>query len=473
MKEIQGGIQLAIVNDIIQADDLDQFEVNDLYQATQFLLQDFQKTKEEKHPGKIKKLTDHLKKRLEKKTAYPLAVLLECGHLAILHRLQTDWNSAMKQRQLFLFESLTMQFRGKVPPEVWNQILLAYAEALLQTGRSIDALVVLEGMLEKEGEPFYERKGAERGWALVFYSAFLRDKTEKAQALHTARDLLKKAQEQISDANGRAIYAERLKLAERMLEQLGAVDVTGGYTLNLFEGKEKQYREWCAEHRLLLNGVNDIEPDKASKLETFRYRHPGADKERAEFLESFLHSLTEEFTALRWMLFEALQEQPQASQEGGYDRNGQLKTVYRQAFSLFDKIALFLNHYYKLEVDLPRTSMQRIWFEDEHPKKPLKPFIKDSKNDALKALYWLSKELFGYERSDKQSLHMIRATQLRHQLERSFVQVVATPEAATKNGELRKHQMTQKELEHMAVTLTFKSRNALMYLRYALGIEEK
>ncbi|WP_240033953.1 LA2681 family HEPN domain-containing protein [Planococcus salinus] len=460
------------MNDIVQAEDLEQFEVNDLYKATQLLLQEFQQSKEEEHPGKIKELSDHLKKRLMNKAAYPLAVLLECGHLAIRHQLQKDWNSPMKQRQLFLFENLMAQFRGKVPPEVWNQICLAYAEALLPTGRSIDALAVLDDMAEKEGEPFYERQNAERGWALVMYSTFLRDQFEKAQGLHTARDLLRQAQQDISDERGRALYGQRLQLAERMLEKLGAVDVTEGYTLNLFEGKQKQYREWCAEHRLLLNGANDIDPAKASKIETFRYRPAGDDKEQAEFLESFLKSLMQEFTALRWTLFEAL-EDSEVSAEGGYDRTEQLKSVYRHAFSLFDKIALFLNHAYKLEVDLPRTSMQRIWFEEEHPKKPLKPFIKDTKNDALKALYWLSKELFGYERSDRQSLPMIRATQLRHQLERSFVQVVESPEAAVKTGELRKHQMTQKELERMAVTLTFKARTALMYLRYAVDLKAK
>lgn len=464
---------MAIVNDIVQAENLEQFEMNDLYQATQLLLQEFQKTKEETHPGKIKELIDHLKKRLVNNAAYPLAVLMECAHLSIRHQLQTDWNSPMKQRQLFLFENLLGQFRGKVPPEVWNRLCLNYAEALLQTGRSIDALSLLDLIIEKEGEPFSERQNAERGWSLVLYSTFLRDKSDKAEALHTARGLLQRSQKEISDPNGRGLYGERLKLAERMLGQLGAVDVTGGYTLNLFEGRDKLYREWSAKHRLLLNDTNDIDPEKTSTLETFRYRHAGDDKDRAAFLEGFLQSLTQEFTAIRWTLFEAFEETDRPSTEGGYDRNEQLKAVYRQAFALFDKIALFLNHYYRLEVELPKISMQRIWFEEENPKKPLKPFIKDTKNDALKALYWLSKEFYGYERSDRQSLPMIRGIQLRHQLDRSFMQVVDTATEAVKEGELRKHQITKKELERTAMTMTSKTRNALMYLRYALGFEEK
>ncbi|HSJ39174.1 MAG TPA: LA2681 family HEPN domain-containing protein, partial [Planococcus sp. (in: firmicutes)] len=430
------------MNDIIQAEELEQYEVNDLYQATQLLLQDFQRTKEEEHPGKINEIIEHLKKRLAKKAAYPLAVLLECTHLSIRHQLEKEWNSAMKQRQLFLFEGLIAQFRGKVPPGVWNQISLNYAEALLQTGRSIDSLAVLDGMIETENEPFFERQGAERGWALVFYSTFLKNKAEKAKALHTARELLQRSQTDISDEKGRKLYAERLKIAVRMLEQLGAVDVTEDYRLELHQGREKEYRDWCAKHRLLLNGTNDIDPQGTLKLDSLTYRSKSTDKERTAYLAAYLEALTTEFTAMRWNLFEALDLEPKDP-----NRNERLKNVYRQAFSLFDKVGPFINQAYKLDVPEPRAGMQRIWFEEEHPQKPLKPFIKDAKNDALKALYWQSKELFGYERSDRQNLMMIRAQHLRQQMERGFVQVVAKPEDAIKEGDLRKHQMTQKELE--------------------------
>ena len=117
--------------------------------------------------------------------------------------------------------------------------------------------------------------------------------------------------------------------------------------------------------------------------------------------------------------------------------------------------------------------MQRIWFEEEHPKNELKPFIRNTKNSALKALYWLSKEIYGYERSESQNLSMIRSLQLRDQMERSFVQVITKQEEIAKTGELRKHQMTQSELERMALSTLFKARNALMYLGFAVDLEKQ
>lgn len=457
---------MSTLQEIAQSDDYGQFDLKEVYQAAQLLLQQFQKTRTE--PDKLTDIVGHLKKRLEGQTSYPLAILLETSQLGIQHQLQKDWNSPMKQRQLFLFESLHAQFRAKVPTTIWNQICLNYAEALIYVGRSLDGLDVLEQMIEAENDPSYERKDAERGWGLLFYSTFLSDKEQKAEALHLSRDLLTQGVEKISNTNGRALYADRLKLTVKMLEEIGPIDVTGSYKPNFFEGREREYRDWCAKHHLLLNDDNETDPVGTMKTDTLSYRHKKPDdKERGVFLETFMDAMISEFTALRLSLYDALEREPSA------ERNEQLKTVYRQSFSLFTKTAQFVSHYYQLDMKDPRAGMQRIWFQDEQPKNPLKPFIRDTKNGALKAMFWLSKELFGYEQSQTQNIATVRSLLLRDQMERSFVQVITKQEEIAKTGELRKHQMTQVELERMAMSNVFKARNAMMYLGFAIALEKK
>lgn len=457
---------MSTLHDIAQSDDYGQFDLKEVYQAAQLLLQEFQKTRTA--PEKLNDIINHLKKRLEGQASYPLAILLETSQMGIMHQLQKDWNSPMKQRQLFLFESLYAQFRSKVPATIWNQICLNYAEALIYVGRSLDGLDVLEQMTEAENDPSYERKDAERGWGLLFYSTFLQDKDQRAEALHLSRDLIKQGMDKITTANGRALYEDRLKLAVKMLEDIGPVDVTGNYKPNFFDGREREYRDWCAKQHLLLNDDNEIDPVGTMKTDTLIYRHKDPeDKERGFFLETFMQSIVSEYTTLRWNLFEALEEEPSP------ERNERLKTVYRQSFSLFTKSAQFISHYYKLDMKDPRAGMQRIWFEDEQPKKPLKPFIRDTKNGALKALFWHSKEIFGYEQSNTQNLATVRALLLRDQMERSFVQIITKQDEIAKTGDLRKHQMTQIELERMALSNIFKARNALMYLGFAIGLEKK
>lgn len=116
---------MSTLQDIAQSDDYGQFDLKEVYQAAQLLLQEFQKTRTQ--PAKLNDIISHLKKRLDGQTSYPLAILLETSQLDIQHQLQKDWNSPMKQRQLFLFESLHAQFRAKVPTTIWNQICLNYA----------------------------------------------------------------------------------------------------------------------------------------------------------------------------------------------------------------------------------------------------------------------------------------------------------------------------------------------------------
>lgn len=456
---------MSTLQEIAQSDDYGQFELKEVYQAAQLLLQEFQKSRTE--PDKLSAIIEHLKKRLEKQAAYPLAILLESSKLGIEHQLQKNWNSPMKQRQLFLFESLYAQFRDKVPTTIWNQICLNYAEALIYVGRSLDGLDVLTHMTEAENDPSYERLDAERGWGLLFYSTFLRDKDHKAEALHLARELLESGIQKITNVNGQALYADRLKLAMNMLEEIGPIDLTGNYKPNFFEGREREYRDWCAKQRLLLNDNNEIDPTGTMKIDTLTYRHKGNDKEQGAFLEAFMDAMISEFTVMRWNLYEALESEPSP------ERNEQLKAIYRQSFSLFSKVAQFVGAYYQLELKNPRAGMQRIWFEGEDPKQPLKPFIQDSKNGALKALFWLSKELFGYEKSAVQNVATVRALLIRDQLERSFVQVISQKEEVAQTGELRKHQMTQVELERLAKTTVFKARNALTYLGFAIQLEKK
>lgn len=51
------------LQEIALSEDYGQYEIKDLYQATQYLLQEFQKSKEE--PEKLNDIIGHLKKRLE------------------------------------------------------------------------------------------------------------------------------------------------------------------------------------------------------------------------------------------------------------------------------------------------------------------------------------------------------------------------------------------------------------------------
>ena len=70
-----------------------------------------------------------------------------------------------------------------------------------------------------------------------------------------------------------------------------------------------------------------------------------------------------------------------------------VKAAFRIAYSIFDKIAFFLNEYFELGT-LPRdVSFRRIWYVKGDKARGLSPKVQAMSNWPLKALYWVSKDL--------------------------------------------------------------------------------
>ncbi|MEN5371423.1 LA2681 family HEPN domain-containing protein [Luteimonas sp. TWI406] len=70
----------------------------------------------------------------------------------------------------------------------------------------------------------------------------------------------------------------------------------------------------------------------------------------------------------------------------------QLKMAFRVAYSIFDKIAFFLNRYLALGMGPRQVNFRAVWTEGKN--KALRSRIAGSKNWPLRGLYWLSKDLF-------------------------------------------------------------------------------
>lgn len=65
-----------------------------------------------------------------------------------------------------------------------------------------------------------------------------------------------------------------------------------------------------------------------------------------------------------------------------------MKIAFRVAYSIFDKIAYFINDYWALEIPERDVNFNRVWYFN----KALNPKIDKLENPCLRALYWLSKD---------------------------------------------------------------------------------
>lgn len=157
----------------------------------------------------------------------------------------------------------------------------------------------------------------------------------------------------------------------------------------------------------------------------------------------------------------------------------QVKSAYRCTYSLFDKIAYFINDYWKLGILERSVSFCSVWFESAkgNAQSPaLRSEFESSENLPLRGLFWLSKDLFDAKLKDVALPEARDLDALRNHLEHKNVKVV---DSLALYGTLTKpfvdrlaHQIVREDLEQKTLRLLQLARAALIYLSLAMEVEE-
>lgn len=164
---------------------------------------------------------------------------------------------------------------------------------------------------------------------------------------------------------------------------------------------EQNYREWCLKNKLILNELNDIDNTFLASEDIL---HIPTITEDYIGLYSKFHSgfneLKQDFVSNRFLLYEACNNCMKSHFSDNYTyiletfdnsiytlNTTKLKTVFKNIYSLFDKIAFFINEYFSLNIKYRNVSFKNIWNN-----KVLLEKIKS--NSALYTLYWIYIDLF-------------------------------------------------------------------------------
>jgi hypothetical protein len=156
----------------------------------------------------------------------------------------------------------------------------------------------------------------------------------------------------------------------------------------------------------------------------------------------------------------------------------QVKFAFRSAYSLFDKLAFFLNDYFALGVPDHRVLFRTLWYDKEDPKRGLRPSLQTSANLFLQALFWLAKDFFEPSAPVANDVEPSarRLAVIRNELEHKYLKLHEmmvglnegrTPEPAHNRDRLA-YSMSRREFEQETVTLLRRARAALMYLAFAV-----
>lgn len=149
-----------------------------------------------------------------------------------------------------------------------------------------------------------------------------------------------------------------------------------------------------------------------------------------------------------------------------------VKSAYRIAYSLFDRIVFFLNKYFELDIASHKVSFKAIWSKDSD-------LLKSSRsNIPLKALHWIQKDLYNnsiskYKEHIDPTLRKINI--LRNTMEHRYLKVINntyTSEDNQSDYDLYSETVTSEELYELGIYLLRTCREALILLGMAVNIEE-
>jgi hypothetical protein len=378
------------------------------------------------------------------------------------------------------------------------QILTNYANILNMVGRTIDAIAVWDAALKII--PGFAMARGNRGCGLRGYAGMIVDNRERAiLALH-AFDSLRSTMAEDALFDSADPQAAVVYFADQASQLTGAVDIEAVRAMqNLDHGDrgrskaEQAYRRWCLEHRLFLCPLNDLGPYAAAATDDLMLppltegRDDRPDGHLPPPIIGFFSQMKQEYASARFMLFEGISSTQVHFSDRGVALTDTLdyplyslaservRTAFRVAYSLLDKVAFLVDRYWNLGKIPDRVSFKNVWMVEN--KARLLPQFEEHENLPLRGLFWLSKELFDEQlkqttAADARELHGIR-----NALEHTYLRVNegwAKPFMinGTNNGSFG-IAIGSDELEAKAIRVMQMARSALFYVSFAIGVEER
>lgn len=256
--------------------------------------------------------------------------------------------------------------------------------------------------------------------------------------------------------------------------------------------EERRYKQWCLDQGLFLNPLNDLGSIPIASADVFNL--PGHNARSGITYLAFFNQLKQEYAFARYCLYQGSQARAThfADKDVSLSFNcdyaiysiglEQIKCTFRSAYSLLDKIAYFINSYWKLGIDERGVNFRTVWFDLQASKRggsgkrQVREVFSSTRNLPLRGLYWLSQDIYSKELSDVASPEAKELDALRNHLEHKYVKVVDAchwvGSPSPFNADNLAHVIERDDLTAKAKLILTLSRSALIYLSLAMHHEE-
>ena len=286
----------------------------------------------------------------------------------------------------------------------------------------------------------------------------------------------------------REVYAPQAENRRKWIsDNLERVEYNPKFDLDDFSlgnsEEERAYRTWCLRERLFINPLNEPLTNNVAATDVFHLpSHNYKIGEIARFPDYF-NLLKQEYVSARYRLFVAVHNRAPdfimrdvLLLDGGQDQilghqADELRSAYRSAYSMFDKISIFLNSRLKLGLKPKQVTFRNIWLERQSDQTlGLRTKFKQSQNWALRGLFFLSKDLYDDNFQEVAEPDAAKLNQWRNQIEHRFLILHQLPQN-TPRGE--QWAISVEELQQKTIRILRLAREALFYLSIAMNLEER
>jgi hypothetical protein len=417
------------------------------------------------------------------------------GALAALRTQEPDYEWSWHQNEkiseiLCLREAVAEQEFSNLEPLLQSKILTNLGSTFSHLGRFIEAIKSWDAA--NKVSPNFAMALGNKGIGLVHYSRSLYDYGHAGiMAAHAKRDLHSAISSSAIWDSGHHPEAKDdfRRYYDSSIQYLKDIEYDFDFDLDQWPLGESEdeidYRGWCLHHRLFLSPLNDICRLTAAARDVIHLPSHSYKIDEDPCFPNFFNLLKQEYITARYMLFEALNGEKSHIADkdvlltDGFDsvqfgyRSEQLKTAYRLAYSLFDKIALFINDYYSVGLKVDKVNFKSVWSEynkiDE--KFELRQCFSGNKNWPLRGLYYLSKDLYDKGFIDVSLPYAQELASLRNRIEHRFLSLQDYA-FAVKNTDTHSY-ITIDDLEDKTLRIISMAREALIYLSLAMHREEE
>ncbi len=393
-----------------------------------------------------------------------------------------------------------------IPSELKCQMLTNTGNTFIHLGRCSEAIPFWKQAIKLN--PRFAMAVGNLGHGLFWYGRVLSDEGYQSLFINQAYRFLSQAMEIDDDPHFHSGAKKGFSHTKQWIEDRANQDVLEEtWDLDSFPlgdtSDENKYRKWCLEFCLFLNILNDLGPYPIAARDVLSLPSITVGIDEGPHFLAFFDQLKQEYVSARYLFYEGTEL---ASFDAHYSDKQvrvhntldypafciaveKIKASFRITYSLFDKIAYFMNRYFELEVSERLVDFRTIWYntpgKNAKPKKELgvRKQFQENENWPLRGLFWLSKDFFYEDESFQNSIEpdAQKLNEIRNHLEHKYFKLhnpewQGLPPEEDRIGraitDTLAYHMYRTDFERKTIKLLKLARAALIYLCLSIHSEE-